>query len=110
MRELSLLLLDMVEACERMHIFVGNVRRDDFAGSVERLAIERLLMVVGEAAKAVPREVQVQAPDVPWRALAGMRDRLSHAYADTDIDVVWTAAADHAPRTAAALRALLAEM
>jgi uncharacterized protein with HEPN domain len=100
----------MLEGCERMSALAQRVGRADFANSVERLAIERLLTIVGEAAKGVPREVQAQAPGVPWRALAGMRDRLSHAYADTDTDVVWTAAVDHAPRTAAALRVLLGGM
>ena len=110
MREIKLLLLDMAEACERMAVLAGRSQRLDFADSVERLAIERLLTIVGEAAKGVPRAIQEQAPEVPWRALAGMRDRLSHAYADIDTDVVWTAAVDHAPRTAKALRALLARL
>ena len=53
------------------------------------LALTRLLEILGEAAKAVPEERKAKAPDIPWKAIAGTRDRLIHGYFDVDLDVVW---------------------
>lgn len=53
------------------------------------LAIVRLLEILGEAAKNVSIECRDSYPDIPWRQIAGTRDRLIHGYFDVDLDVVW---------------------
>ena len=61
-------------------------------------AVVRALEIVGEAAKKVPQAVRDQAPEVPWSAMAGMRDRLIHGYREVDVNLVWrtaTAATRH---------------
>ena len=60
------------------------------AGEV-RLALDALLhnlFVIGEAVKALPREVLESEPDVPWRAIKGMRDVIGHGYHRVDLRVV----------------------
>ncbi len=52
-------------------------------------AFSRSLEIIGEAAKKVPPEIRMQHPDVEWRAMAGMRDRLIHDYFGIDHDLVW---------------------
>ena len=52
-------------------------------------AVIRALEIIGEATKRIPESVRVRYPDVPWRQMAGMRDRLIHGYATVDLDVVW---------------------
>ncbi|MEB3273962.1 MAG: HepT-like ribonuclease domain-containing protein [Prochlorothrix sp.] len=55
------------------------------------LAIVRLLEVIGEAANHVSVETQTQIPQIPqipWRQLVGMRNRLIHAYFDVDLEVI----------------------
>ena len=51
-------------------------------------AIIRAIEVVGEAASKVTNETKDSAPDVPWMAIVGMRNRLIHGYFDVDSDVV----------------------
>jgi uncharacterized protein with HEPN domain len=54
------------------------------------LTIVRLLEIVGEAAKQVSAETRTAHPGIPWREIAGTRDRLIHGYFDVELDVVWS--------------------
>jgi uncharacterized protein with HEPN domain len=54
-----------------------------------RRAFARSLEVIGEAAKKLPDEYRAMHPQVEWRAMTGMRDRLIHAYFGTDYVLVW---------------------
>ena len=55
-------------------------------------AVIRALEIIGEASKKVPKEVQNTYSDIPWRFMAGMRDKLIHDYFGVDIQVVWITA------------------
>ena len=46
-------------------------------------------LVIGEAARLVPQTVTDNFPEIPWRQIAGMRDKLTHAYFSTDYELVW---------------------
>ena len=52
-------------------------------------AFVRSLGIVGETAKKVPPEMRAQYPEVEWKAMAGLRDRLVHDYFGVDYDIVW---------------------
>ena len=54
-------------------------------------AVIRCLEVLGEATKRLSREIREQNPKLPWRAMAGMRDVLIHAYDQIDLEEVWMA-------------------
>ena len=54
-----------------------------------RRAFARSLEVIGEAAKKLPDDYRAQHPQVEWRAMTGMRDRLIHAYFGIDYLLVW---------------------
>ena len=52
-------------------------------------AFVRSLEIIGEAAKQVPEDFRNQHPNVQWKSMAGMRDRLIHAYFGVDYEIVW---------------------
>jgi uncharacterized protein with HEPN domain len=54
-------------------------------------ALERFLEIAGEAVKRLPVDLRSRHPSVPWKEIAGTRDRLSHGYDDVDHQVLWDA-------------------
>ncbi|MCK5701546.1 MAG: DUF86 domain-containing protein [Cyclobacteriaceae bacterium] len=52
-------------------------------------AFARSLEIIGEAVKAVPEEVRQNNPQIEWKAMAGMRDKLIHHYFGVDYELVW---------------------
>jgi uncharacterized protein with HEPN domain len=60
-------------------------------------AAVRSLEVLGEAAKRIQDEIRSLAPDVPWKLMAGMRDKLIHEYFGVDLSLVWTVIKDELP-------------
>ena len=67
----------------------GRDRGDLEADEMLRLALTKLVEIVGEAAKQVSPSGRAEFPDVPWSAAARTRDRLVHHYFDIDLDVLW---------------------
>jgi uncharacterized protein with HEPN domain len=57
-------------------------------GTLQR-AFSRSIEIIGEAAKQMPAEFRQSHPDVPWKAISGMRDRLVHGYFAVDYDIIW---------------------
>jgi uncharacterized protein with HEPN domain len=52
-------------------------------------AVVRCLEIIGEAAKKIPEDYRESHPQVEWRAMSGMRDRLIHEYCGVDLELVW---------------------
>jgi uncharacterized protein with HEPN domain len=67
----------------------------------------RKLSLIGEAATRVPEAVRAQAPEIPWRKIIGLRNRLMHAYPATDASAIWSVIDKDLPALQAALRDLL---
>lgn len=46
-------------------------------------------MVIGEASKNAPLELKNEYQDIPWKKIAGARDKMTHDYADIELDIIW---------------------
>jgi len=53
------------------------------------LALARLLEILGEVAKQISQTTRERHPQIPWRQIAGTRDRLIYGYFEVDLDIVW---------------------
>jgi uncharacterized protein with HEPN domain len=98
----------MLDAARQAIAFVQGRDRGDLDRDVQlALALTRLIEVVGEAAKNVANETRDQLPQVPWRPIAGTRDRLAHAYFDVDLDRLWQIVVGDLPPLVVALESFL---
>ena len=78
---------------------VKGLEKTSFDGNETlKRAFVRSLEVIGEATKHIPENLRSEYPQIQWRAISGMRDRLIHHYFGIDYDIVWDVVQNHIPR------------
>ncbi len=98
----------MLDAAWEAGRFVAGRTRDALdSDTMLRVALERAIEVIGEAANQVTDETRDQASGIPWPLIVKMRHRLVHAYFDIRRDRLWTTATEDLPSLIRQLEALL---
>lgn len=98
----------MLEAAQKVMQYVQNESRESLEQDEKlALALVRLIEIIGEAAARVSPEKQAELPQIPWKEIIGMRNRLVHAYFAIDYDIVWNTATINMPALVQSLVALL---
>lgn len=89
----------MIEAAQAATRFVEGRHRPDLDSDQMLLfAVVRAIEIVGEAASRVSTDGRDSAPDIPWAAIVGMRNRVVHAYFSIDREIVWITATRELPQ------------
>ena len=84
------LLYDIQEALRRIKAYTHEMTYKAFLRDTRTQdAVIRNLEIIGEATKKLSVELRNRHPDVPWKKMAGTRDRLIHDYIGVDIEIVW---------------------
>ena len=97
-RKVSLYLRDILENMSLAEEFVRGFSQQDLTKDYRTLyAVLRAVELTGEAVKHVPDETRRLYPDIPWREMAGMRDKLIHDYIGVDVETVWLVVKDRVP-------------
>lgn len=71
-----------------------SFKKDDMRSS----AVIRKFEIIGEATKNLPDNITLKYPQIPWRDMAGMRDRLIHFYFGVKYDLLWNTIKTDIPR------------
>ena len=80
----------ILDAISRIEEYTIDLDYDDFMdNNLVQDGVVRQIEIVGEATKRVSAEMREKYPDIPWRKMAGMRDKLVHDYLGVDLDAVW---------------------
>lgn len=81
---------DILDAMVKAELLVEEVSYDQFETDFRiNFAVIRALEIIGEASKRLPKGLRDRYPEIPWKGMAGMRDRIIHGYDDVDYQIVW---------------------
>ena len=101
-------LLDILKAARMAIEFAGGLTRDALEEDLKtQSAILHQLMLLGEGVKRLSTDFRDEHTEIPWRLIAGMRDRLIHAYDDVDLDQVWETVIEDLPELIPSLAGLV---
>lgn len=83
----------MLEAAQQARAYLEGLKKEDFLEDKRtQQAVILNLLILGEAVTKLLSQDEpfvAQYPQVPWRSMKGMRNRLAHGYFDINLDVVW---------------------
>jgi len=97
-REYQDYLSDLIEAIDKIEQFVGSMTYEKFGKDEKTIfAVIRALEIMGEAAKKIPSGIRVKYKNIPWKQIAGMRDKLIHEYFGINTKVIWKTVKEDVP-------------
>lgn len=105
MRDYTLHLRDILAAIDSIEKFIAGIdfeafQKDDKTTS----AVIRKLEIIGEAVKQIPNDMRQKYTGIPWKEMAGMRDRLIHFYFGIDNRLVWRTITERLPQVKQEIR------
>lgn len=107
MRDYQVYIEDIIDAIDSIETYTKGLTYESFVSDRKTIdAVIRNFEVIGEATKNVPLSVRRKYPQVPWRDMAGMRDKLIHGYFGVQLEVVWKTIKERLP----AVRPLLVDV
>ena len=99
---------DVLEAMQRIQVYTEGLSRAQFMQDRRTQdAVVRNIEVIGEAVKKLSTSLRKKHPVIPWKEMAGMRDKVIHHYFGINYDTVWTVASEEIPQLASKIAAIL---
>lgn len=92
-------LLDIIEAIKRIELYTKELSYHDFLQKIETQdAVVRNFEIIGEGVKNISKNLKTKYNNLPWKEIAGMRDKVIHFYFGVNWDIVWKAAKNSLPQ------------
>jgi len=106
-REINLYIKDILDNMDNAERFIASMTFEDFSADIKTAyAVSRCIEIIGEASKNIPAVVRRQYPEIPWKKMAGMRDKVIHFYFGVNYKRVWLVVKNDIPR----IRPLVADV
>lgn len=102
---------DILDSIARIQRYARGLCATEFLkNELLQDAIVRRLEIIGEAVGRLPDDLKNRHPDIPWRDIKDMRNKLIHDYGHVDLELVWAVAQTEVPKLEAQIRRVLAEI
>jgi uncharacterized protein with HEPN domain len=89
---------DILDSINDIKSFTKGMNFSQFTKDRKTInAVIRSVEVTGEAAKKIPKALRDKYPDIPWKKMAGMRDKMIHEYFGIDVEILWKVAKKDLP-------------
>lgn len=89
---------DIIDSINETEEFTKEMSIKDFKEDKKTVnAVIRSLEIMGEAAKKIPDNIRKKYPEIPWKEMAGIRDRLIHEYHGVDLEIIWKVVTEELP-------------
>ena len=89
-------LWDISEACKDIISFTNNITKYEFSeDKMCRYAVERQLLVIGEASNHLSKEFIENSPQIPWKQIIGLRNIIAHDYGEILVERIWLTVENH---------------
>lgn len=91
-KQIRVYFVDIFEATEEIEQFTDKLTFEEFIKN--KMVIRAVTMdfaIIGEATKQIPVETKNIYPQIPWKQMAGIRDKIIHGYAYIKLEVLWDA-------------------
>jgi len=102
---------DILDAVDKVEQFTRGMDFEQFVSDARtNFAVIRALEVIGEAVKNIPHATRERYPDIPWREMARIRDKLIHDYFGVDLRVVWRTVQEDVPPLRAQIARVVSDL
>lgn len=104
-------LQDILDSIEEIDAFTSGYNFESFSIDKKTInAVIRSIEVIGEAAKKIPIQIREKHPQIPWKKMAGMRDKLIHEYFGIDLEILWKVSKSELPPLKHQFEQILSEL
>ena len=111
LEKFAVYLKDINESIESIENFIEEMTQEQFEDDDKTSsAVIRKLEIIGEASKYIPKVIRNKYTEIPWKEMAGMRDKLIHAYSKVDFKLVWMTIKHRIPEIKPLLKKILDEL
>lgn len=110
-RDSTQFLLDILESIDDIEEFIKGTEFNEFSDDKKTIyAVMKALEIIGEASKNISDTLKNEHPEVPWKLMAGIRDKVVHGYFVVDLPIIWSTIKKDVPSLKEPLEEILEEI